>query len=322
MSASSQARHIAVSLLSHAPARRAALRLASAWGRSLVLVYHRIAPAGAAPHEIVRSLPSEKFREQLEALASIGEIVPLRQLLEPPHANRRPRFAITFDDDDPGHVENALPVLRAAGAQATFFLSGRIFHNLPPYWWLVLEHSIRSRGLDYTRGVLGLGTAGMDAPADLAIALEGTPLAERVASLLPLPVEPEMTGRQIRALTEAGMSVGFHTLHHPVLSLLEGHELETAMTVGRRELAAASGAAVDLLAYPYGRVNPRAAAAAERAAFSAAWATGGRPVTHRSDRFILGRWEPETLSYDDFITAVAVRLLRSPTAPRSARPAV
>jgi peptidoglycan/xylan/chitin deacetylase (PgdA/CDA1 family) len=312
MSASAQLRRAATAILRHATTRRAALRIAALGSRSLVLVYHRIAPEGAAAHEIVRSLPSTLFRQHLDALSSLGEIVPLAQLLETPDSTERPRFAITFDDDDVGHVKNALPVLQAAEAPATFFLSGRALHDLPPYWWTVLEHSIRLKGLDHTCDALGLRRMGGRRPMDLAAAVEGTPLAAQITNLLPTPGEPAMGRPDIRRLVEAGMAVGFHTLDHPILTMLCEPDLDAAMIAGRRELAAAAGTAVDFLAYPHGRANAAVTLAAKRAPFVAAWATGGRPITHRSDRFVLGRWDPEALPVNDFVAAVAVRLLRSP----------
>ena len=95
---------------------------------------------------------------------------------------------------------------------------------------------------------------------------------------------PCMTAEDIRAMVRAGMTIGFHTLHHPVLSTLAEGPLESALTEGRRELAAAAGAPVDLLAYPHGRATAAVADAAERAAFTAAFA----PEVGPSRRPVIG----------------------------------
>jgi peptidoglycan/xylan/chitin deacetylase (PgdA/CDA1 family) len=312
-------------------ARRAALRLARARGRALVLVYHRVAPDGPAPHEVVRSLPSALFERQLRTLRQIGDIVPLSHL---PAALARgnsdgngPYFAITFDDDHPGHRQHALAMLDAVGAHATFFLSGRAIHGLGPYWWSLIEESIRLRGIETTTRALGLtGTT----PSDLAIALQGSTLIDELPRRLgvdgshqaPAPPIPPMPTEDIAALTGAGMTVGFHTLHHPVLTTLSAAALESALTEGREALAAAAGAPVDLLAYPHGLANAEVAAAAERAGFRAAYATGGRPIGAESDDFLLGRWDPGELEGEAFAAAVALRLLRPATPPaRRRRPA-
>ena len=307
-------------------ARPAALRLARARGRALVLVYHRVAPDGPAAHEIVRSLPSALFARQLRTLQRIGRIVPLSQLPAALASGDGPCFAITFDDDHPGHRRHALAVLDAAGAHATFFLSGRAIHGIGPYWWGLVEESIRVRGMETTRRVLGLTG---ETPADLAIALEGSTLIDRLPGLLGESHQHQhqqqhsnqtlMPVEDIAALIAAGMTVGFHTLHHPVLTTLSAHACEIALTEGREALAAAAGAPVDLLAYPHGRTNADVAAAAERAGFRAAYAAGGRPITARSDRFLLGRWDPGVLEGEAFAAALAARLSRPATpAPATA----
>lgn len=306
---------LATSALRLSTARQMALRVSAARQVGLVLVYHRVGPDGPMPHEVVPTLSSALFRQHLEALAHLGDVVPVSQLLEPPRPSQRPRFCVTFDDDHAGHVQHALPILQAVGIHATFFLSGRNLHALPPYWWTFLETSIRSKGLEYTARALGLNA---QSPADLASALEGSPLAERLQELLPGSSEPPMLRADLRKLVDAGMTVGFHTLHHVRVSDLSGTDLDQAMTVGRLELADAAGSAVDLMAYPYGRANQQAADAAERAGFRAALASGGHPVSHRSDPFLLGRWDPGPLPADEFAAAVTLRLLRSQTPPRPA----
>lgn len=303
----------ATAALAHPVARGAALGIAAALGHGLVLVYHRVAK-GPAAHEVVRSLPTDLFRQQVDALARVGDIVPLAHLQEPARPRQRPRFAITFDDDHVGYIQHALPVLQAAGVPATFFLSGRALHDLPPYWWTFLEESVRSEGLGRTARALGLDAA---TPGDLARACESSAAIARLMTVLPASQEPPMLGGDIRALADAGMTIGFHTLHHPIMSELSHAGLEDALRVGRRELAEAAGTEVNVLAYPHGRASHRVAEAAERAAFRAAFVTGGHPITGRSHPFLLGRWEPGPLAPDEFIAAVTLRLLRTPTPRRS-----
>jgi len=309
-------KRLAMPIFKLAVGQRAALRLAASRNRALVLLYHRVLTDGAAPDEIVPSLSRRLFGEHLETLLRLGHIVPLTQLLQPPPSGAPPRFAITFDDDHAGYVDTVLPELQSRGVTATFFLSGRSLHGLPPYWWAFVEESLRTRGLDYTRRTLGLtgGTA-----ADLAVALERSPTASELTSQLPYPTQPTMTADHIRTLADAGMTIGFHTLHHPILSTLAGPELQAALTMGRHELAVAAATPINLLAYPHGRATSNVAAAAEGASYAAAFATGGRPITSSSDRFLLHRWEPGPLNGDELRAAIAARLLRTPTPSQAAR---
>jgi peptidoglycan/xylan/chitin deacetylase (PgdA/CDA1 family) len=310
-----RARQLWLSLLHLRRVRNAAIGLPFAQQHSLVLLYHRVAD-GSAADEIVPSLPVSLFTHQLQLLAQIGEIVPLSRLLEPPAAGRGPRFALTFDDDHACYRRHVLPVLQALQAPATFFLSGRTLHGLGPYWWSDLEHAVRTRGLQATCRALAIEAGTM---TELALAVERTPhLPRQLSDLLAAPDDPPMAAADIEALADAGMTIGFHTLHHPVLTALDEAALVAALVDGRRELAEAAGVPVDFLAYPHGRANHAVAAAAERVGFGAAFTTREQAITERSDRFLLGRWDPHFLTGDDFAAAVALRLLRPATAPRRA----
>lgn len=307
---------LATSALRVRAAREIALRLSASRQVALVLVYHRVGPDGPMPHEVVPTLSSALFSQHVAILTRLGDIVPIAQLLESPRRSQRPRFCVTFDDDHAGHVEHTLPILQAAGVHATFFLSGRALHGLSAYWWTFLEESIRSKGLEQTARALGLAAS---TPAELASQLEGSASSERLQERLPASIESPMSRDDMHRLASAGMTIGFHTLLHLRVSDLSGADLDKAMNVGKRELADAVGHDVDVMAYPYGRASRQAADAAERAGFRAAFVSGGHPVSHLSDPFLLGRWDPGALPPDEFAAAVSLRLLRSQTPPRGAR---
>lgn len=314
MSHASPPVRIATAALRPSATRRAALRLAAARSVGLVLVYHRVASHGALPHEVVPTLASSVFRTHLRTLCELGDVVPLAELLAPPPSTSRPRFAVTFDDDHDGHVAHVLPLLAEAGVPATFFLSGRSLHALPPYWWIRVEESIRSLGLQATCARLGLAA---ETPAELGYAVEHAPSIAALCEQLPEASQVCMQAEDIRTLARAGMTIGFHTLHHHRLVDLESSELDTAMKDGRAELESVAQAPVTMLAYPYGRVSRAVADAAERAGYAAAFASGGHPINHMSDRFVLGRWDPGALDGDELAAALSLRLLRPRTPSRS-----
>ena len=316
MSASAQIRRLAAPLFRRAIARSTALRFAARGGRSLVLLYHRILPDDVPPDPIVPSVPVSLFGRQLEVLVDAGDVVSLTDLIESPGRGHRPRFALTFDDDHTGYVETALPVLQACSVPATFFLSGRGLHGLPPYWWTSVECSLRTHGLDYTRTTLGVNG---HTASDIAVELEESGRAAQLVRRLPHVSGHVMTSADVQTLARAGMTIGFHTLHHPLLTTQSGQALETALSDGRFDLAKAAGTKVDLLAYPHGRASAAVAEAAEHAHYAAAFTAGGRPITCESDRFLLDRWEPGGLAPDEFGAQLAMRLLRPPTPARENR---
>jgi peptidoglycan/xylan/chitin deacetylase (PgdA/CDA1 family) len=298
----------------HPLARRAAIRVAARRGHGLVLVYHRVRADGdVSQAEVVPSLERSRLRAQLEALAELGDIVDLPQLLDPPASRSRPRFALTFDDDYPHHTAHALPVLRDVGVPGTFFLSGRALHDLGPYWWERLEALIAAEGVGKAGRALGISG---DSAQALAAACETNPGARtRLAAVAPRVVKRPLGVDGISALAAAGMTLGFHTLEHPLLPGLAGDRLAAALTTGRGELAAVADRPVTLLAYPHGKADQRVARAARAAGYEAAWTGWPQPARAGGNRYLLGRWEPGPLDVDSFVASVAVRLNRD--APRS-----
>lgn len=302
--------------------RAAALSRPARRGYGLVLLWHRVRPSGPAPHEVVPSVPTDLFRRQVAALGELGEIVPLAALDGEEPAGR-PRFALTFDDDDPGHARHTLPVLAEHALPATFFLSGRWLHGRGPYWWEVLEDEIVAEGLAAVASRLGRAAT---TPAGLAAALEGTPDAFRLDAAghhrrgrADLP-----DGEDAKALAAAGMEIGFHTVDHPVLTLLDDTAAAAAATQGRDALAADVGRPVDRFSYPHGKVDERIAGHVARAGYTSAWTSSHQPAAPGDDPHLRGRWEAGARDVDDFVLGVLRRLavpggLPSPTSIRGGK---
>lgn len=283
---------------------RLALRGASRRQRGIALVWHRVAPAGAQPHEVVPTVATETFERQLDLIAELGEVVPLAQLEQPAELDR-PRFALTFDDDDPGHVRFTLPVLAARGLPATFFLSGRWRYAGGPYWWEVLEDAIRREGVSAVARRYGLSS--QLTPMRLAEALAGTAAARHLADEGHRREGPTMQAADAAALVKAGMEIGFHTVDHPVLPLLTTDALHDALDRGRSELSTELGTPVLRLAYPHGRADRRVARIAATLGYTSGWTTKKIVGAPGDDHMLRGRWDVSSLP----LAAIRVRLLRA-----------
>jgi peptidoglycan/xylan/chitin deacetylase (PgdA/CDA1 family) len=85
---------------------------------------------------------------------------------------------------------------------------------------------------------------------------------------LPGRATRHLTGGELRQLATAGWEIGLHGAHHRDLTALAPDRLDEELTGGRRRLEDAVGCAVHRCAYPYGRTDPRVAAAASAAGFS------------------------------------------------------
>jgi peptidoglycan/xylan/chitin deacetylase (PgdA/CDA1 family) len=297
-------KNAAASVLRRQPLLRSGLlRAAAARGRSLVLCYHRVSPE-TSETDTIEPLHPHRFAQQMEALKAAGDVVPISSLMQR-RPSDRPAFAVTFDDDDPAHVSHALPVLLALGIPAAFFLSGRSLHGLRPYWWNQLQQAVDEDGLAATCRRLGTSARTI---RDLARQFrESGAMRDLPTRGTPRMMQPS----DIRQLAEAGMTIGFHTLRHSALTLLDDRDLDAALVEGRDALAFASNSRMEFLAYPYGATDTRVAAAAQRAGYRAAFALGDGPITQRDDPFMLGRWQPGALSGAELIAESALRLNRT-----------
>ncbi len=301
-------RRLSNGLASLAAVGAAARALAGMRGRGLVLVYHRVDERGG-PEAVVPTVSPAVFRQQIEALVDVGRVVPLAELIRTRGRRGTVRFALTFDDDYASHVREVLPALQALSVPATFFLSGRALHGLGPYWWESLDELIRIHGLAEAARLIGVPPSG-DAAA-LALACERDPPRQQLAKDAIEARAEHLGSGDIRALADAGMTIGFHTLHHPVLTRLPDPDVRRALTVGRWELEQAAGRRLRLFAYPHGKADGRTAGHARRAGYAAAFTGWPRPVGARDDVHALGRWEPGPLGGDAFLAKVAVRLNRA-----------
>ncbi len=272
----------------------------------MVLLWHRVSPTGGAAHEVMPNVAASLFREQLEALRTEVEIVSLSKLLDfNERETTKPRIALTFDDDDASHTVYALPILLALNLPATFFLSGRSLHGRGPYWWMTLERILRDKGSAAAAQLLGVPPR---SPSALAADCEGTARAEQLSRLTAPDDGALLATCDFRSLSEAGMTLGFHTLEHQVLPSLSDENLAEALQSGRAALESCVNAPIEFLAYPHGRCDQRVAEATRRAGFRAAFVTGNRPISKGRDDFRLGRWEPGAITPDALLAELALRL--------------
>jgi hypothetical protein len=180
-----------------------------------------------------------------------------------------------------------------------------------------LDQSLRLVGFEQTASLLRteLNITFHDVAA-MASVLEHSPISSSLHKVLPGDGRSrQFEGSDIKALASAGMTIGFHTVRHPVMTALSDLDLARALTEGQSEIASLVNAPMALFAYPYGRADLRVARAAEHAGYRAAFVSGGRPIGDPRDSHLLPRWDPGFLTGHDFLAALAVRLHRQPLAP-------
>ena len=87
-----------------------------------VIVYHAIGSVPRDAPEFNGFVRPDRFQAQMAYLAHRRQVIPLDALLSRPARTGPPRVAITFDDGYCSALEHAVPVLRAHGFPATFFV--------------------------------------------------------------------------------------------------------------------------------------------------------------------------------------------------------
>ncbi|MDH4345146.1 MAG: polysaccharide deacetylase family protein [Thermoleophilia bacterium] len=308
-----------------------ALRL-TAKQAGVALMYHSVEHrAGDPARELVPPHASAVFEMQVRHVCRRYRVVPAATLLDEARRRRRGRrfpVAITFDDDLACHATVALPILRMLGATATFFLSGASLDRPFAFHYERLQRAY-DEGLDDVASIV-LGKEGSQPRPihELGLAMEQMSPDERDAAsarlgdaLGPDPPDAGIRAAQVRGLSEAGMTIGFHTRRHDSLSWLDEARLHRALSVGVDELAEAAGQRLTVIGYPHGRADERVAAAAREAGFLAGFTTQEVAVTPGSDPLLLGRVGPSLRSAGALSIQLALALLTSGNARSTQAPA-
>jgi peptidoglycan/xylan/chitin deacetylase (PgdA/CDA1 family) len=229
-------------------------------------------------------------------------------------------LAITFDDGYSDNHDVALPILRNHGLSATFFVSTG-FLNGGRMWNDTLIEAVRRSPLEYLDltafdiptlsdhgGSRRLPLISVDQKRDTIARLismaKYMSLDDRhhwtakvaAAARAELPNDLMMGVGQVQALHRAGMTVGGHTVNHPILARLVPDEVRLEIENGRKELQSMIQAPVTLFAYPNGKPGrdylPEHPAMVRAAGFEAAVTTGWGAARAQTDRFQLPRFTP------------------------------
>lgn len=104
-------------------------------GRGVILLYHRIAQNEYDPWEL--NVSPELFADQMQALARLGDLIPLAEAVRSLHDRKTPdRFvSVTFDDGYADNLTVAKPILAQLGIPATLFVPTAYMDSGQELWW-------------------------------------------------------------------------------------------------------------------------------------------------------------------------------------------
>lgn len=256
--------------------------------RLLILMYHRVL---ARPDPLLPDVPDAAiFDAQMAQLARVFRPCPLDQAVDQLKAGTLPArsVCVTFDDGYADNHDVALPILQRHGVPATIFVAPGFLDG--GYMWndAVIE-TVRGCDVGLNLETLGLGRyrTGTWEDKSRAVAeilghlkyLPQQERAEKVEALqrvadAPSPNGLMLTSGQVKALHQAGQTIGAHTMTHPILTRTTDTAVESELADSKAYLEGLLGAPVELFAYPNGNPDKdyarRHVAAARAAGFKAA----------------------------------------------------
>jgi peptidoglycan/xylan/chitin deacetylase (PgdA/CDA1 family) len=279
--------------------------------RLSVLIYHRVLPTvdPLFPAEV----DAAAFDGQMKCLTECFNVLPLNEAVERLQRGDLPSRAVcvTFDDGYADNAEVALPILQRYGIRATFFIASGFLDGGWMFNDRVIESVRSARGdqLDLTQ--VGVGEFDISTNAArrqtidaLLTKLKYLPPMERDSEIdritelvhTNLPPSLMMRTEQVRTLHAAGMEIGGHTAHHPILARLDPAAARAEIAAGKEQLEAIIGAPLRLFAYPNGKpvtdYTREHVEMVKSLGFKAAMSTAWGVATRAADHFQLPRFTP------------------------------
>lgn len=279
--------------------------------RVSILMYHRVlaSPDPLRPGDI----DATAFDWHLRLLARWFNVLPLREAAHRLREKSLPPRAvcITFDDGYADNATQALPLLQKHGLHATFFIATGYLNGGRMWNDTVIDAFARMRGdrialTDHALGCYDIATPEQRYAAikDVIGKIKYLPRQERelktqalaAAAGGALPDDLMMTSSQVLALRAAGMEVGAHTMHHPILARTNPEDAEREIAGSRQALQALLNDEVATFAYPNGRpgrdYGKTHVDMVRRAGFEVAVSTAWGAARSEMDRFQLARIAP------------------------------
>lgn len=305
----------------------------------LILMYHRIADEPVDNWDL--SVSPAHFEEHLRVIRRIRHALPLTEFVKRHTAGtlRPDAVALTFDD---GYVDNLFsgrPRLAAADIPATVFLATGYLDRPGEFWWDELARLVL---LESGPPSLELMIGGEAVHFDLStesLPRDGTKQAalmtRRRAVLTEIwqavrrmeDEERELTMVQLRSIfsnrsyrgdrgramtsdevrrlvTDGLITIGAHTVTHPILPELEASACERELVESKLACETLIGAPVTGFAYPFGDLDAKSRAAVIAAGFGFACSARRGPTIATSDVFGLPRIHVRNCGGDGFEQAL------------------
>ena len=299
----------------------------AAGGGPAVLTYHGLLPAGYKiidPSLDGNLLSADSFRRQMQFIRKQHNVISPREFLlwcEAGHELPQRSVLLTCDDGLRSSLFDMLPIFREFDLECLFFVTGASLGPTPTMlWYEELYLMFLAAPASFTLELLEIGlhaeisqqekrTSWWDLVTKLSQydSHRRRTLLARIRMQLGLSEQwdaeyrddPVLSRRflmlnlpELHQLCEAGMSIGAHTLSHPMLSQAPRDVAWTEISECKRNLELALDQEMWALAYPFGNsssVTSREPQMAKRAGFRAAFLNAGGGFGTQTPKFALPR---------------------------------
>jgi peptidoglycan/xylan/chitin deacetylase (PgdA/CDA1 family) len=236
----------------------------------LVFNYHRIGGVDRSYDAGIWDASPAAFEQQVRLLEREFDVIGPVDLEAAVRGGGGRYVMLTFDDGYRDNFTEALPVLRAHGLPATFFVTTRFLDTRRIAWWdeiAWIVHAAEGRELrvrPWVEWPLSLEPGARQATVRTLINLCASLPQEAQEMLLDSLADAAdtrrhrpggdfwMTWDQIRELRAAGMHIGGHSVSHPQLAALSTDDQYREITGCQARLEAELGEPMRYFSYPFG----------------------------------------------------------------------
>ena len=249
-----------------------ALRCRS-WRGLLVLNYHRIGRCeGSLFDWDLWSAAADQFDAQTAHLKRHFDMIGANDLDQAARDSSGRFVMITFDDGYRDNYELAFPILRDRGVPATFFITTGFLDDGVLAWWDEVAWMVRTSQKstlarnDWTGDGIRFDEPGRNEAVQRLLRIYKQLEGDRTDAYLEFLAEATGSGRapseiahdtwmtwdMVREMSSAGMSIGGHTVTHPVLSRLDRDAQQREIGRCKQRIEEELGETITAFSYPVG----------------------------------------------------------------------